>query len=158
MCALSVLCRAAGPIAKHRIPPQDQAVGFVMRIICPACETAYDVPDSALAPGRMLRCARCRSEWTPVPAEDVAEQSTEETTPVAAPATPPPNTKETPPVRVAARVAAPRPAGPRVSVIVGWSLSFLLLGSLGYSAIRWRHPIERVWPPSSRAYALFGYR
>ena len=42
-----------------------------MIITCPACETQYDVPDSALAPaGRTVQCARCQVKWhagTPPP-------------------------------------------------------------------------------------------
>ncbi len=129
-----------------------------MRIICPACETAYDVPESALAPGRLLRCARCRSEWTPMPAQEVPEKRNEESIPVVPPVAPLPKTMETLFGPTSVPVAATRPTGPRVSVIAGWLLSFLLLGSLGYAAVRWRQPIERVWPPSSRAYALLGYR
>ncbi len=130
-----------------------------MRINCPACDTAYDVPEAALAPGRMLRCARCRSEWVPVPAEEVAEvQSIQEASPVVSPAAPLPDAMETLFGRAAEPVAVARAAGPRVSVIAGWILSFLVLGGLGYAAVRWRLPIEKVWPPSTRAYSYLGLR
>lgn len=37
-----------------------------MRIVCPACDAAYDVPDAMLAGGpRVVRCAKCGREWTP---------------------------------------------------------------------------------------------
>ncbi len=36
-----------------------------MRIVCPNCATAYDVPESVVAAGRPMRCAKCRAEWTP---------------------------------------------------------------------------------------------
>ncbi len=37
-----------------------------MRIVCPNCAAAYDVPDQVLAgPPRAFRCARCAREWTP---------------------------------------------------------------------------------------------
>ena len=49
-----------------------------MRIVCPNCAAAYDVPDQVLAgPPRLFRCARCAHEWTPafvplpLPAPDV---------------------------------------------------------------------------------------
>lgn len=36
-----------------------------MRVACPACSTAYDIPDRVLGTGaRKLRCARCGTEWT----------------------------------------------------------------------------------------------
>jgi predicted Zn finger-like uncharacterized protein len=129
-----------------------------MRIICPACETAYDVPESALAPGRLLRCARCRSEWAPMPTEQEPEPLTEATSPVVPPAPKLPDAMEALFGATAKPVATTRPAGWRVSVIASWILTFLLLGGLGYAAVRWRQPIERAWPPSIRAYALLGYR
>ncbi len=37
-----------------------------MRIVCPNCAAAYDVPDQVMAgPPRAFRCARCAHEWTP---------------------------------------------------------------------------------------------
>ena len=37
-----------------------------MRIVCPACEAEYEVPDTLLANGpRKVRCARCAREWEP---------------------------------------------------------------------------------------------
>lgn len=39
-----------------------------MRIVCPSCQATYEVPEATLARGpRMVRCARCGSEWTPQP-------------------------------------------------------------------------------------------
>ncbi|MFC7608495.1 MJ0042-type zinc finger domain-containing protein [Teichococcus aestuarii] len=39
-----------------------------MRLECPACAAAYDVPDALLAPGRAVRCVRCAQSWVPLPA------------------------------------------------------------------------------------------
>lgn len=36
---------------------------IVMRLTCPQCSTEYEVPDTALAPGRRLRCERCGHQW-----------------------------------------------------------------------------------------------
>jgi predicted Zn finger-like uncharacterized protein len=36
-----------------------------MRIVCPACSAAYEVPDALLGTGRPVRCARCGHEWLP---------------------------------------------------------------------------------------------
>ena len=41
-----------------------------MRIVCPSCAATYDVPEAALAPGRPVRCARCGTEWAPLPATE----------------------------------------------------------------------------------------
>jgi predicted Zn finger-like uncharacterized protein len=127
-----------------------------MRIICPACETAYDVPDAVLAPGRILRCARCRREWVPLPTEPEAETDAapgDQPGQDAAPAEPAP----APIVGVASSFMPDRPAGPRVAVIAGWLVSLLLLGGMGYAAMVWRVPIEHAWPPAGRAYALLEY-
>jgi len=128
-----------------------------MRIVCPACETAYDVPDTVVAPGRALRCARCRSEWVPVAV--VPEQA--EAGP--APGAPPeqevavPEPVLAPVARVAPISVAEGPAGPRVAVIAGWLVSLLVLGGVGYAAVAWRQPIMHVWPPAGRAYGWLGY-
>jgi len=36
-----------------------------MRITCPACEAAYDVPEGLVGPRRSVRCARCARAWVP---------------------------------------------------------------------------------------------
>ena len=41
-----------------------------VRIVCPSCDATYDVPEAALAPGRAVRCARCGTEWAPLPATE----------------------------------------------------------------------------------------
>ena len=46
-----------------------------MRITCPTCSAAYDVPDSLMTAGRVVRCARCGGNWTPVAAAPVTEPS-----------------------------------------------------------------------------------
>ncbi len=125
-----------------------------MRIVCPACETAYDVPETVLAPGRAVRCARCRSEWVPegAPAREEASEAEEP-----APEEPVPIFAAEPVVRVVPPPAADRPAGARVAVIAGWLVSLLLLGGMGYAAVAWRQPIEQAWPPAGRAYGWLGY-
>ena len=43
-----------------------------MRIVCPTCSAAYEVPDSLLGTGRPVRCARCTREWVPETATQAA--------------------------------------------------------------------------------------
>lgn len=45
---------------------------ITMRIACPDCNAAYDVPPAQLAPGRLTRCARCGAVWAPVATEDAS--------------------------------------------------------------------------------------
>ncbi len=37
-----------------------------MRIECPGCEAAYEVPEAQMRPGRSVRCACCDVLWQPV--------------------------------------------------------------------------------------------
>ncbi|MBM85706.1 MAG: hypothetical protein CMM47_06760 [Rhodospirillaceae bacterium] len=43
-------------------------MAVVMRIECPECSMAFNVPDGAIkAKGRKLRCSRCEHQWTQYP-------------------------------------------------------------------------------------------
>jgi len=36
-----------------------------MKIVCPSCAATYEVPESAVASKRAVRCARCGADWIP---------------------------------------------------------------------------------------------
>jgi predicted Zn finger-like uncharacterized protein len=128
-----------------------------MRIVCPSCSAAYEVPDSLVTPGRVVRCARCSEKWMPVDAPvDVAE---------------PPPAPEPEPVAeepVVATVALPRqsamerlaahPAKPKpmLGLRLAWAASLVALAVAAWAAYAWRSPIMAAWPPSTRAYSVFG--
>lgn len=97
-----------------------------MRIVCPSCQAAYEVPDKLLSSGpRKVRCAKCGKDWmaeaeapAPAPAPPDAE-------PVPAPAAPealPPEEEEElpppPPVAAAPPPDAPPPEEPQVGPVV----------------------------------------
>lgn len=103
-----------------------------MRIVCPTCDAAYQVPDSALAARKTVKCARCGNSWAPlgddeppVVAPVAAPVEAVVVAPVAAPAPPPvvdpvvviplpvePIVVDAPAANVAPPAAAP-PAAPK---------------------------------------------
>ncbi len=138
-----------------------------MRLVCPSCEAAYNVPDDRLGPGpRRLRCARCAHIWTvmpPPPAPPLGLLHPEPATPPPAnqswPA-PPPLTAET---RRPLMVPLPdyedeeeeeAPAS-HWGVTAAWFASVLLLVGLVVAAVHFQTEIMQVWPPSQRLYAVF---
>jgi predicted Zn finger-like uncharacterized protein len=80
-----------------------------MRIACPACAAAYEVPDRLLAGApRMLRCSRCGAEFAP-PRPAPPEPDPPPPRAPEPPPDPPPAPPE-PPDPAFAPVAAPAPA------------------------------------------------
>ena len=153
-----------------------------MRIVCPSCTAAYDVPASVIAAGRVLRCARCNTDFPAVAntGDDAGVPS--HPAPAADPG-PPPVTTEAAPAAIApprimpaalVRVdeaerllpsvgaVADRPPARtdrrRVAAVLGaWALSLAVLAAGTAAAIAWRAPIMHAWPASTRLYAAFGY-
>lgn len=70
-----------------------------MRIVCPNCDAAYEVPQTMLAPDRPVRCARCGRDWAPAAALPVAPSPIVPPPPASAspPAAPPPLPPPPPP-------------------------------------------------------------
>lgn len=127
-----------------------------MRIQCPSCEAAYDLPQGRVVAGRAVRCARCGTDWTPSPAVEPQPAAEPDPPPIEAPA--PPAAAEP---RAALRPAAAAPRrlrrpSERQLVLGGWVLSVAVLLLLGWAAVAWRDGVMRAWPPSERAYAAFG--
>jgi predicted Zn finger-like uncharacterized protein len=150
-----------------------------MRIVCPSCQAAYEVPERLLAGGKAVRCARCGAEWAPAP-------------PTREPQPPPParpqaaahaaEREELPPheperaARVEPRLPGYRPRSvdtedddrppprddeieiaPRSrGAVVAWVLSLLLLALLVWAAFAFRSVVMGAWPPSTRLFAAFG--
>ena len=146
-----------------------------MRIACPACNTAYDVPENRLAPGQDVRCARCSAVWSPLPLLDEPPFAIAATDPQ--PTAPGPGLAASgssddlglapvPPQSLI--VSAPAGAAPapktgrdrfghlRGVALAGWLLTFAILGTFGWLAVTRRAEIVHAWPPSERAYALLG--
>jgi predicted Zn finger-like uncharacterized protein len=147
-----------------------------MRIACPSCSATYEVPDSLVTVGRVVRCARCGGDWTPVegtpvqdvdpppraaappppptePAAAVVERTAAEETaePQTTPETPGPSAMD----KLAAHPALPQS---RLPLRLAWAASLLLIILAAWSAYALRSQIVDAWPPSARMYAAFGMR
>ena len=140
-----------------------------MRIECPSCSAAYDVPDSLVTAGRVVRCVRCGGDWTPVAAAAPGTGGAGAAVPPQPPPQPPPpapaavtdgaaaqiETTARPSAmeRLAAHATWPRPS---TQLRLAWAASLVLLVLAAGAAYAWRGQIVAEWPPSARAYALFG--
>jgi predicted Zn finger-like uncharacterized protein len=139
-----------------------------MRVICPACEATYDVPDTLLGgEKRRVRCTRCEYEWefdAPPPEEtgpetdevptEIPDEPPEETgaeTGEEAPSPPPLVGEKRPHARSAAE-----PTRPGRGPLLGWILSVLIILCAAGAAVHFRAGIIHAWPPSERAYSWFG--
>ena len=126
-----------------------------MRITCPSCEAEYAVPDDKIA-GRVVKCARCETRWTPVPAAPEAPPP-----PLAARPEPPawepppaPPVAQWPPPAVP--MAAPAPPSRLPALLVAWVASVALLAAALAGAYAGRSGVMHAWPPSARLYAMLG--
>lgn len=141
-----------------------------MRITCPDCDAAYDLPDHKLVPGRRVRCARCGQDWVPVstaldpfaeptgvapgPAalpDDVAGRSAT-TGPALSDPGPPPATvvaEQVAPVAERLSIASVLPAVP-LGLKAAWGVSLLTLVMLAASIVVWRDSLVHHWPPGAR--------
>ena len=129
-----------------------------MRIVCPSCTAAYEVPDSLLTPGRTVRCAKCGESWVALQAAPVDWTDAPEEPPAQQPL--PDDEAPTPPRQLTAmeRLAqAPAvPPRPSIALRAAWAASFGAMALLVWGAYAWRSDVMRHWPPSIRAYDALG--
>jgi predicted Zn finger-like uncharacterized protein len=123
-----------------------------MRIACPSCAAEYEVPDSRLKPGKLVRCARCSEKWLPRLPTDTQGMPNEASEP------PMPHPERDiaslPEVTAMDRLAAsPAPQPARGRLIAAWVLTFVVLAAAVAAAIGWRDTIVRTWPASGRLLA-----
>ncbi len=143
-----------------------------MRIVCPNCAAAYEVPDDMLVASPSVRCARCGREWSPVPATQDEANRIEPTNAMPGqpslvePALDRYKAPEQPPTPIGDTVTAPSPPArsrwtrwrrdPILLARAGWAASLVLLLGLAWAAYAWRGSIIHAWPPSERLYIAFG--
>ncbi len=147
-----------------------------MRVVCPSCDAAYDVPERLLGQApRRLRCKRCGHEWLLDPTAGTPSgidisTSTPTDLGFAAPAAPADMERAVPLTlrrddaerrALHAAFAAPRTPEPKRrgnAAVVGWALTAIVLAGAVYLAITRRDAIMAAWPPSQRVYAILGVR
>ncbi len=151
-----------------------------MRIGCPSCNAVYQVPDEQLVEGRLVRCVRCGTDWSPVVAVPVGDGNgaggASVADPVRAPAMPPevptealPEPDPDVPARrmaldddpVAGPAVTPAVVEPTVTVparrggawlAIAWVASVLAVIGVVAALVVWRDAVMQAWPPSIRAY------
>lgn len=154
-----------------------------MRILCPSCQAAYEVPDKLLSSGpRKVRCAKCGGDWmaeaepepAPVGGEPEPEMPRapeglppEDDEPDLPP--PPPVVPQMQPVGGGQEAVVPRPEeklalepgerpSRKLAVVAGlaWLASVAALAGAGWAAVAFRAEVMAAWAPSKRLFALLG--
>jgi predicted Zn finger-like uncharacterized protein len=134
--------------------------GVIMRIACPACAAAYEVPDRLLAgPARSLRCSRCGADF-PLPRSEAPE---------AAPPPAPPELKAEPPRVIdlgpppgprpeplASRALTPIPEPPSPALARAWVASIAVVAAAVIGFLTFHAKVMEVWPASTRLFAALG--
>jgi predicted Zn finger-like uncharacterized protein len=123
-----------------------------MRIICPSCTAEYEVPVSRVTQHRLVRCARCRNAWAPVPSGGDAVPPDGGYNLV------PPGPESLPPVTAMDRLAAPPPGRSSSSALLAaWVVSLAVLASGVAAIVIWRDSVMHAWPASALVLAPFAH-
>ncbi len=122
-----------------------------MKITCPSCAADYNVPGT-LAAGRVVRCAKCGTEWAPVAAVPVEVAPPP---PLPAPPEPEPAVPNVP-----ARLVPPLPERPErhLPLLLAWVGSLVVVVAALVMAFVLREAVMQAWPPSQRVYGVLGLR
>jgi predicted Zn finger-like uncharacterized protein len=134
-----------------------------MRIACPSCSSAYDVPDERLKPGRRVRCAQCHAEWVPTLTdpdlldEEALASAIREEEPVADRLGSATGTVPAPVATAMERLAA-NPAAKRSTPLLwaAWVASIVILAFGLMTCYTDRDAVMRLWPPSVHLYSALG--
>jgi predicted Zn finger-like uncharacterized protein len=141
-----------------------------MRIICPACAAAYEVPDRLIGTGRSLRCRSCGHAWRVEPQATGAWEP--QATGAMPPEPPPPPLAGPPPLVAPPATLVPRrapqlidpplprpsdlPPHGRVALRLAWGASILAVVGMGIALWLFRAEIVEAWPPAARLYLMLG--
>ena len=137
-----------------------------MRIVCPYCSTAYDVPDGLLNGRKAVRCARCAQEWQPAASAFAPPTQKHGLAPPEIAAPPRPVIVENRPAErwtmaggalaIDRLMAPPAPPPTSLALRLAWLGSIILVLLLLCAGYVWRADVMAAWPPSARLYAALG--
>lgn len=155
-----------------------------MRIACPACSAEYDVPDTIVAAGRKVRCARCHEVWAAAPPEPATADTHPGPAPDGASAAPADAAVALDPAAAATAAPASAPAAAPVLRaeprrfdtlpgeeedsddedappasrlwIAAWAASLLVLLLGAWAVVHWHAAVIAAWPASVRLFAALG--
>ncbi len=140
-----------------------------MRIVCPSCQAAYEVPEKLLSGApRKVRCARCGNSWVPeavvAPVVEAAPPPAPESEREPEPIEPAPVRAAPPPAVVVPRAEdrlVPEPAespgrGPVLLAALAWAVSVVLFAGAAWGIVLWRAEIMAAWAPSRWLFSLLG--
>ena len=131
-----------------------------MRIVCPTCTAAYDVPDHLMAAGKRTRCARCALEWVPQPPVAGPLEAPKTAPPPPMPSIPPPPRPTIQPPPLTPRNPDRAGVRPRratsLPVVLALGASVLVLALAVAVGIVWRVVVIHAWPPSERLFTWLG--
>lgn len=138
-----------------------------MRIECPACGAAYEVPEHLLTrpdgtPARPVRCLRCAHQWQPAalaPEEPLAGAPPEAA--AAGPAVPHPvlPARHAAPVQLQpgpAPLRMARQEGSLTPPLLAWAGSLALLALLLAILVLRREAVMAAWPPATHLFRALG--
>ena len=95
-----------------------------------------------------MRCARCGTQWAPVPIPPPVIEPVPELQPAPMPISVEPPSPMAPPL------AAKQPVP--LALLLAWVGSVVVILALLAAAIVWRETVMQHWPPSIRLYSLLG--
>lgn len=174
--ALAPPITVAFPLIARIRPP-------VMRLACPSCAAAYDLPETLFLAGpRMVRCAKCGHSWMasapepPAPEPPSEPPAPEPEAPPPAPADAAPGAEAEPaarrpsPLRRRAPAAAAEPPTPlpdfslappepprrSAGLAIAWAASLALLLVVGWAGWTRREAVMQAWPASTHLFAALG--
>jgi predicted Zn finger-like uncharacterized protein len=153
-----------------------------MRVVCPACNAEYEVPNRLIGTGRRLRCTRCNHDWllhppaptealhpAPLPAPQPIPLSAPQPAPLSAPQPVPLSAPQPIPLSAPQPVPGlrrppqvPYPPLPRADEPRGglrwlaWLGSLLVIGLLLAGLWDYRAELTAAWPPMARLYDWLG--